>query len=199
VGGNPWPLVTGRWRAIARQEERMSVTSVLPGLPPSYAPLSGNNSQSARFTALAEQLRQKTTTKADGSQATRIQVNGAPQNIAVMKDGKGMLQAGYAGRTDASQFQSALARAQRADGATAGRSTSGASGSDGSKSSTGTALYKLISQMGNSDPSTSALLRSWNSIMQSGQDGGDTAAATLPAFSQNEASAFESGSLHLTA
>jgi hypothetical protein len=177
----------------------MSVTLVLPGLPPSYGPLSDNNSQSAKFIARAEQLRQKTTTQAAGSQEASIQVTGATQGIAVMKDGKGMLEAGYADPTDVSQFQSTLVQALRMAAATAGSSTSGASASDGSQSSIGTALYKRISQMGDSDPSTSALLRSWNSIMQSRQDGGNAGAATLHTLLPNESPAFESGGLDLTA
>jgi hypothetical protein len=53
--------------------------------------------------------------------------------------------------------------------------------------------------MGDSDLSTSALLRSWNSIMQSGQDGGNARAATLQTLLPNEAPAPESGGLDLTA
>jgi hypothetical protein len=116
-----------------------------------------------------------------------------------MEDGKGMLEAGYADPTDVSQFQSTLEQALRMAAATAERSTSRTSASDGSQSSIGTALYERISRMGDNDPSTSALLRSWNSIMQSGQDGGNAGAATLHTSPQNEAPAFESGGLDLTA
>jgi hypothetical protein len=169
--GKELPLVPGRWRTIPRQEERMSVTSVLPILPSSYGPLSGNNSQGAKFTAPPEALQGKTTAKA----------------------------AGYAGTRDGSQFQSALEEALRADGASAGRSTSGTSGSDGSRSSSGIALYKVISRIGESDPSTSALRKSWNRIMHSGQDADDAGATPAEDFLQNEAPTFESGSIDLTA
>jgi hypothetical protein len=163
----------------------MSVTSVLPGLPPSYGPLSGNNSQAAKFAGLAEQSRQTTTAKAAGSQGTSIRVNAATQDIAVAKAGKGI--------------QSAPAQALRTDGATDRRWTSGISGSGGSQASIGTALYRLISQMGNKDHSTSALLESWNSIMQGGQFAGEAGASTSRALLQNEMPEFESSSLHLTA
>ncbi len=177
----------------------MPVTLLLPGLPPTYEPLCGNNSQSAKLIARAEQLQQKTIAQAVGSQGASTRVNSATHDIATVEDGKGMLEAGYAGPTDVSQFQSTLEQALRMAAATAGRSTSAAPASGGSQSSIGTALYKRISQMGDSDPSTSALLRNWNSIMQSGQDGGNAGAATLHTFLPNEAPAFESGGLDLTA
>jgi len=128
-------------------------------------------------------LRERTTTTAAGSQVTSIQ-------------GNAVAQAGYADPADGSHVQSAFAQALRANGA-AGRSpTSGTSGSQGNQSSRGTALYRLVSQMGNSDPSTSALLESWNSIMQSA----DAGAGAFQGSLRSEAPVFESGhSLHLTA
>jgi hypothetical protein len=72
------------------------------------------------------------------------------------------------------------AKSAPADGATAGRAASGGSGSGGGRSSTGAALYKQVSQMGTHDPSTSALLRNWNSIMQTGDVGGEAGAAAEP-------------------
>jgi len=68
----------------------------------------------------------------------------------------------------------------QANGAAAGRSTSRSSGAGGGQPSTGAALYKLVSQMGNNDPSTSALLRNWNSIMQTGDVGSEAGGATEP-------------------
>jgi hypothetical protein len=176
----------------------MSVTLVLPGPSPSSGPLSGNNSQSAKFIARAEQLQQETTTQAVGSQGVGTRVNGATQDSAVTKGRNDELEASYADPANVNQFQSALLQA-RITGATAARSTSATSASNGSRSSIGTALYKRVSQMGGTDPSTSALLRSWNSIMQSGQDGGSSGAATLQTLLPNEAPVFESGGLHFTA
>jgi hypothetical protein len=193
-----------RWKRAADgrypgRKEHMSVTSVLSRLPPYYGPLSGNTAQSEKFTGLAEQLREKTPNQADGSQLS-IQVNGAAQDIAVTKDGRNVAEAGYAGHTDVSQFQSTLAQALRANGAPAGRPSSGASGSDRSQSSIGAALYKRVSQMGNNnDPTTSALLRSWNSIMQSGQDAGHAGVATSQVYLQHEGPTLESSTLHVTA
>jgi hypothetical protein len=62
-------------------------------------------------------------------------------------------------------------------------SASRSSGSVSTRVSTGTALYALVSGMGNSDPATTALLSSWNDIMQT----------------PNSAPMAESTSFHLTA
>ena len=174
----------------------MSVTSVLTALPTSYSPLSGNNSQSAKYTAFAEQLQEDTAAKADGSPVT----SGGTPDSAAMKDGQGTVEGADADAADVSRFQSTFAQA-RANGTTAGRSTSGTSGSGGSQSSSGIALYKRISQIGNNESSPSALLKSWNSIMQSGPDGSDAeaGAATLQAFLQSGTAAFGSGILDVTA
>jgi hypothetical protein len=177
----------------------MSVTS-LRNLPPFYGPDSGNNSQSAKFAGLAERLRERTNTNANGPQATSIQDKPVAHDYAVTKQGEGVVRAGYADPTDASHVQSAFAQALRANGVAGGSPTSGNSGSQGNQSSRGTALYRLVSQMGNSDPSTSALLKSWNSIMQSGRDAGDAGAGALQDSLRSEPSVLESGSsLHLTA
>jgi hypothetical protein len=177
----------------------MSVTS-LRNLQPFYSPDSGNNSLSAKFAGLAERLRERTNTNANGSQATSIQGTPVAHDYAVTKVGEGVVQAGYADPADASHVQSALAQALRANGVAGGSPTSGTSGSQGNQSSRGTALYRLVSQMGNSDPSTSALLESWNSIMQGGRDAGDVWAGALQGSLRSDASVFESGSsLHLTA
>jgi hypothetical protein len=152
----------------------MSVTSVLPDRPTPYLPISGNNSQRGKFAPLSP-------------------------DRAAPTDRQGTVEAGHADPTDVSQFQSALAQALRADEATASGSTSTTSESDDSRWSAGIALYKRISQTGNSEPSTSELLRSWNSIMQSGQDPGEAGAATLQALFQSGAPAFGSGILDITA
>jgi hypothetical protein len=149
----------------------MSVTSVVPDRPTPYQPISGNNSQRGKFAAVAKQSQETPATQT----------------------------AGYADPTDVSQFQSALEQALRADGAASAGSTSTTSEVDGSQSSAGIALYKRVSQIGNSEPSASELLRSWNNIMQSGQDAGDAGAATLQAFLQSGAPAFRSNILDVTA
>jgi hypothetical protein len=176
----------------------MSVTSVFPSHPTPYGPISGNNSQSAKFAVLPKQSQQNPATQADGSQVTSARVNGATPDSAVLEDRQSTVEAGYAAPTDVSQFESAFAQTLRADGATAARPTSGTSESDGSQSSAGIALYQRISQIGN-EPSTSELLRSWNSIMQSGQDAGDAGAATLRALFQNDGPSFGSRILDVTA
>jgi hypothetical protein len=179
----------------------MSVHSISPVRPPSYVPLSGNPSQSAKFASVAEQLQEKTATQADGSRVTSAQGNGATPDVAVTKGGQGTAEAGYADPTeaDASQSQSEFEEKLRANAPSAGRATSGTSGSAASQSSGGIALYKFINQIGNNETSASALLKSWNSIMQGEQDAGESGAATLQAFLQNEVPGFGSGILDVTA
>jgi hypothetical protein len=153
----------------------MSVTSVQPDRPTPYRPISGNTSQRGKFaTALAP-------------------------DRAAPTDRQGTVEAGYADPTDVSQLQSTLAQALRADEATASGSASGTSESDVSQSSAGIALYRRVSQIGNSEPSASELLRSWNSIMQSGQDPGDAGTATLQALLQSGTPASRPGILDVTA
>jgi hypothetical protein len=152
----------------------MSVTSVLADRPTPYPSISGNNSQRGRFAPLS------------------------PERVAAT-DRPATVESGSADPTEVNQFQSALEQARRADEAAASGSTSGTSESDGSQSSAGIALYERINQIGNSEPSTSELLRSWNSIMQSGQDPGETGSATLRALLQRGAPAFGSGVLDVTA
>jgi hypothetical protein len=151
----------------------MSVSSVLSGRATPCPPVSGNNPQSGKFAVLAK--------PSQGNPATQA------------------VEAGYADSADASQFQSTLAQALREDGATTAGSTSGPSESDRSPSSAGIALYKRISQIGNSEPSPSELLESWNSIMQSGRGAGDAGAATLQALLRSGAPAFGSAILDVTA
>ena len=152
----------------------MSVTSVLSSRPPSYGPLSGSTSRNAKVAA------------------------GTTQDVAAIEAGKSPVEAGYADPAKVSRFQNALPEALRADGAIPGRRGTGNSVPNGARSSSGTSLYKLVSRMGNNDPSTAALLRSWNSIMQTGQDAGDAGASTLQTSLQHEAPAFETSTFHLT-
>jgi hypothetical protein len=153
----------------------MSVTSVLPSYPAPYGPVPGNNSQSAKFAV--QPKRSQPATQTDSSQRTSARVSGS---------------------TDGRQFEQAFAQALRPDGATRATPKSGPSESDGSQSSAGIALYQRIDQIG-SEPSTSELLRKWNSIMQSGPDAGDSGAATLRALFQNEEPAPASRILDVTA
>jgi hypothetical protein len=153
----------------------MSVTSVLPDRPTPYHPISGNTSQRGKF-------------------ATTL----APDRAAPT-DRQGTVEAGYANPTDVSQFQSALAQALRTDEATGSGTKSETLEPGVSQSSAAIALYRRVSQIGNSEPSASQLLRSWNSIMQGGQDEGDSGAATLQALLQTGTPAFGSSILDVTA
>ena len=167
----------------------MSVNSVSSRLLPSYGALSGSNSQNAKSVAFAKELPEKTSATADGPQVTTARASNATQN------GGSAPRPGYGAPTDDSQ----LDQARRADAAAAGRSASEPSGPRDGQTSAGIALYKRISQIGNDEPSASALLKRWNSIMQSEQDADNTATVTSQPFAQNGATRFESGILDLTA
>jgi hypothetical protein len=101
--------------------------------------------------------------------------------------------------TDDSQFESALAQALRADGASASGSSSDAPEAGDGQRSVGIALYKTINQIGNDEPSASDLLKSWNSIMQSGQDADDQGAAVMQALLRSGATPYRSDILDVTA
>lgn len=161
----------------------MSVTSVLTDRPTSYRPISGYIAPTAKFTAAATKP---------------LRANPVPE---------------AADSTDASELQSALEQALRADGATASGSTSEAraggaaasgftgeaTGSDDRQRSAGIALYERVSQIGNGEPSPSALLKSWNSIMRSGQDADGHGAAVMQALLRSGASPFGADILDVTA
>jgi len=179
----------------------MSVTSVLTGRPTPYSPVSGNNSQSAKFAvAPAKPSQQNPAIQADGSRvAAGTRANGATPNSASVPDRPGTAAAaGDADPADFRQFQGTFAQTRRADGATEPGSSE-TSEADSNQSSAGIALYRRVSQIGNSEPSASELLRSWNSIMQSGQDEGDAGAATLRALLQSGSPTLGSSILDVTA
>jgi hypothetical protein len=166
----------------------MSVNSVSTRLPPSYSPVSGSNSQAAKSAAAAQELRQKSIARANAYRTTGATVEDAAQDAS----------AASGDPTDV-HYQSTLEETLQQGAATARKSTEGASGSPGSESSPGIALYRRVSQYGNSEPRTSALLKSWNNIMQSGQAADGAAAAFAKALSQHETPGFGSGVIDLTA
>jgi hypothetical protein len=168
----------------------MSVNSVSTGLLPSYGPLSGNSSHSAKSAVLATEFPDKTSTQAEASQVADTEADGTRQKAS----------AAPGNATSADPFQSTLEQSLREGHATAGKSTTGGTSEslDG-QSRPGIAIYQRISQYGNNEPSTSALLKRWNTIMQSGQSADSAAASFAKALAQNETPGLESGVLDLTA
>jgi hypothetical protein len=84
-------------------------------------------------------------------------------------------------------------------GTTPGRSTDETPGSPGDRSPPGIALYQRVSQYGNNESSTSALLKNWNDIVQGGHDADSAVAGFAKALSQNETLGYEAGVIDLTA
>ena len=196
MGGNTLPLEVPKvaagqvnvGRPFANSNERMSVNSVLPGLSPSYGPLSGSGSQSAKSAARAKEFPDKTAVNADPSQVTGAEADSATQEPSAPTGGTG-----------ATQFQSTLEQALRQGGGTSESATGAASDSLSEQSSPGIAVYQRVSQYGNNEPSTSALLKRWNSIMQSGGNVDGAAADFAKALAQNETPGLDSGVIDLTA
>jgi hypothetical protein len=179
----------------------MSVVS-LGNLPALYSPDSGNISHSTKFAGVTERSRDNTTTDTNGSQLTSISREPVARDFAIEERNRSAAQANSADTVDTNHAQSAFARALR-ENAVAGRSSPASAnpGSQGNQSARGgTALYRLVSQMGNTNPSISTLLNSWNSVMQIGQDAEEAGARTPQRWLQSDAPSFAPGSvLHLTA
>lgn len=177
------------YRVTSRQNERMSVNSVLTGLPPPYNPRSGSSSPTARSAAAAKELREKSFARTGASRVTSAEVDGATKDTSVTSGDHD---------TDV-QLHSTLEQALHEGTATGGRSSSGTSESPVVQSPAGLALYQRVSQYGNNEPRTSALLKSWNTIMQGGPDADAAAATFAKALSQHETPGSDSGVLDLTA
>ena len=168
----------------------MSVNSVLPGLLPSYGPLSGNGSQNAKATARAKDFPEQTSVTADPSLVTGTEADGTARDTSTTNDGS----------SAAGPFQSTLEQALRQGQATAAASPSSTTSEAPSESpSRAIAAYQRVSQYGSSEPSTSALLKRWNNIMQTGSGTDGAAADFAKALAQNETPGLESGVLDLTA
>jgi len=157
----------------------MVVNSISTGLSPSYGVRSGDNSQTAQPAAFAKDL--------------------SGRSFAAEVDAARGAPTANGNSTDAGQAQSTLERARRRAEAAAESLTGETSESPGGRPSPGIALYERISQYDNGEPSKSTLLKSWNEIMQGGQDAAGAAAAFAKALAQNETLGFESGILDLTA
>lgn len=175
----------------------MSMSSIgASGPPPSFGPLMSNTTQDAKFDSIAEEFQAQSVTGKNGAQLLVIQTPSGPKDIGVSMNGTTLLEAGYADPLSVNQFQSLLSQTLAQEAAASTGSTSGA---DSGQSRQGTALYNLIAQISNSDPSTSGLVSRWNDMMQSGGDSADANSSALQAFLQYEAPAIDSGSLDLSA
>ena len=170
----------------------MSVNSVLPGLLPSYGPLSGNGSQNAKAAARAKEIPERTSVNADPSQVSGTEADRATAHTPASSNGS----------TGTQPFQSNLEQALRQGGATtttAGKASGGTAALLSGQSSPGIAAYQRISQYGNNEPSTSALLKRWNTIMQNGSDADSAAADFAKTLAQHETPGLEPGVIDLTA
>ena len=143
----------------------MPVNSVLPGLPPSYGALSDAYSQTRKTNRFAGEPPDRTSAA-------------QPRSAGV----------------DDTTYGSQLEQELRAGTATAGSTTSEASGWRGRPTAAAIGLYQRVSQIGQDETAPSALLKRWNSIVQGEQDGSGSQVAQ-----QYGTTRFESGILDLTA
>ncbi len=166
----------------------MAVNSVLTGLSPSYGLRSGDTSQTARPAAPAKDLPGK---------SFAAEVDAARDACATHSHA---IDVGQTQRTLEKARRQAEAAGQSPTGETL-ESPGGRPGPSAAASAVrqGIALYERVSQYDSSEPSTSTLLKSWNEIMQGGQDAQGAAASFAKALHQNETLGFQSGILDLTA
>jgi len=169
----------------------MSVHSVSTGLLP-YDALSRSNSQTAKSAAIAPELRGSRDSQADLFRVNRGEINGAAEDTA----GSAAKRGDVPGVDD---FHRPFERVYRGSGSAAGNATEGATESPAGRQPPGIALYERVSQYGNGEPSASALLKSWNTIMQGGQEADGAVAAFAKVLSQHETSDFVPAVLDLTA
>ena len=167
----------------------MSVNSVLSGLLPSYGPLSGNGSQNAKATARAQDFPEQDSVTAAPSQVTGTEADRTAPDTSTTNNGS----------SGAGQFHSTLEQALRQGQATATSPSSTTSEAPSQLPSRAIAAYERVSQYGNSEPSTSALLKRWNNIMQTGSGADGAAADFAKTLAQHETPGLESGVLDLTA
>ena len=158
----------------------MSVNSLSTHLRPYYGPLAASRSQPAKSGGFA---------KARESQVTAVEAQGATRDASVSGSEA----------TDLGGFRAAPNRESQESGGTAKESTSETSAAPGGRSSPGIALYQRVSQYGSNEPSTSALLKSWNDIVHGSQSAESGVTAFAKALSQNGTLGYESGVLDLTA
>jgi hypothetical protein len=175
-----------------------SISTGLPvpyGLPPPYAPLAGTHPPSGKSAAAGKESAEKPLTTAAsvpvaGSAVTRPEPDDARQNASTATSD---------GATEAGQIQSNLELELQQARATAASSGSAASEPAGTRAVPGIALYQRVSQYGNNEPSTSALLKSWNDIVHGGQVAESAVAGFARTLSQNPSLGLKSGVLDLTA
>jgi hypothetical protein len=167
----------------------MSVYSVLPGLQPSYGPLSGNASQNAKAAARAKDFPEQASVTGAPSQITGPEADGATPDSPALNGSS----------SSPGQFQGALELALQRGRTTAAETASAASAPLSELPLPGIAVYRRVSQYGNNETSTSALLERWNNIMQSGKGADGAAADFAKVLARHETPGLESGVIDLTA
>jgi hypothetical protein len=166
----------------------MSINPTSNFLLPLYGPLVGNSPLAAKSTALVQEAAEKASREAvipatglssptSGRDAPAADSNGDPEG----------------------SVESGLERALRQGRVAAGNSTGESSNLASARHTPAIGLYRRVSQYGDSGPSVSSLMKSWNDIVSQTQLQDADVASHVKAVAQNASLGLQSGILHLTA
>jgi hypothetical protein len=166
----------------------MSIRPTSNFLLPLYGPLAGNSPPAAKSAALAREVAGNASREAvipamepgsptSGRDAAAADANGDP-------DGN---------------VKSGLETALRQGRIAAGSSTGASSNFASARYVPAIGLYRRVSQYGDSGPSVSSLMKSWNDIVSQTQLEDADVARHVKAVAQNDSLGLQSGILHLTA
>jgi hypothetical protein len=166
----------------------MSIRPTSNFLLPFYGPLAGNSHPAAKSAALSQEAAEKASREA----VTPATVPGSPTSArdAPAADSNG---------TPDGNVESSLERALRQGRVAAGNSTGESSNLASARHAPAIGLYRRVSQYGDSGPSVSSLMKSWNDILSQTQLEDTDVASHVKAVAQNDSLGLQSGILHLTA
>jgi hypothetical protein len=166
----------------------MSIRPTSNFLLPFHGPLAGNSTPAAKSAALAQEAAEKASREA----VTPTTGPGSPTS------GRDPPAADSNGDPDGN-VESGLERALRQSRVAAGNSTGENSNPASTRYAPAIGLYQRVSQYGDSGPSVSSLMKSWNDIVSQTQLEDADVASHVKAVAQNDSLGLQSGILHLTA
>jgi len=167
----------------------MSIRPTSNFLLPFYSPLAGNSPPAAKSAALAQEAAEK---------AAREAVTPAATGPGSPTSGRDAPAADSNGDLDGN-VESGLERALRQGRVAAGNSTGENSNLASARHAPAIGLYRRVSQYGDSGPSISSLMKSWNDIVSQTQFADADVVSHVKAVAQNDSLGLQPGILHLTA
>ena len=173
---------------ISVQTTHMSIRPTSNFLLPLYGPLAGNSPPAAKSASPVQEAAEQTSREAV-IPATGL---GSPTS------GRDARAADSNGEPDGN-VESSLERALRQGRVASGNSTGEESNFTGARYAPAIGLYRRVSQYGDSGPSVSSLMKSWNDIVSQTQLEDADVVSHVKAVAQNDSLGLQSGILHLTA